>query len=214
MLDLPITYPHCPFTCPQPWYDMYDPDSLPPMRPADLEGKPLFHRLIRQYRQLDKLDDKTFRKLRAVYLGMISYVDHMLGRLLDALDETGLANETAVFFFSDHGEWAGDYGLVEKWHGGLDDCLTHIPMIVRVPGGAPGHVVREPVERCFGTWKDACWRGISIPATWFRSSARRGDFRKTEFPRTPAAYQRSASRSSRTDRFSFRARLHRSLMRE
>ena len=148
MLYLPLVYPHCPFTCPQPWYDLYDPDSLPPMRPADLEGKPLFHRLIRQYRALDKLDDRTFRKLRAVYLGMISYVDHMLGRLLDALEETGLARETAVFFFSDHGEWAGDYGLVEKWPSGLDDCLTRVPMIARIPGGVRGHVVTTPTE-CF-----------------------------------------------------------------
>lgn len=148
MLYLPIGFPHCPFTCPQPWYDMYDPDALPPLRPADLPDKPIFHRLIREYRQLDKLDDAVFRKLRAVYLGTISYVDAMLGRLLDALKETGMADETAVFFFSDHGEWAGDYGLVEKWQSGLDDCLTHVPMIVRAPGCAKDHVVRELVE-CF-----------------------------------------------------------------
>jgi arylsulfatase A-like enzyme len=148
MLYLPIVFPHCPFTCPQPWYDMVDPDSLPPMRPADLAGKPIFHRLIREYRQLDRLDDRTFRKLRAVYLGMISYVDAMLGNLLNALEETRQADDTALFFFSDHGEWAGDYGLVEKWQCGLDDCLTRVPMIVKAPGGVRGHVVAEPVE-CF-----------------------------------------------------------------
>ncbi len=148
MLFLPIVEPHCPFTCPQPWYDMYDPDDLPPTRPAELEGKPVFHRLIREYRRLDELDDGHFRKLRAVYLGMISYVDEMVGRLLRALEETGQADNTAVFFFSDHGEWAGDYGLVEKWHAGLDDCLTRIPMIVRAPGCAAGHVVDTPTE-CF-----------------------------------------------------------------
>jgi choline-sulfatase len=148
MLYLPLSFPHPPFTCPRPWYDMYDPAALPPMRPAGLPNKPCFHRLIREYRRLGELDEGTFRKLRAVYLGMISYVDAMLGRLLEALDETGLARDTAVFCFSDHGEWAGDYGLVEKWHGGLDDCLTRVPMIARVPGGAAGHVVREPTE-CF-----------------------------------------------------------------
>ncbi len=148
MMYLPIIFPHCPFTCPQPWYDMYNPNDLPPMRPADLPNKPAFHRLIRQYRRLDELDTKHFRKLRAVYLGMISYVDTMLGRLLDALEETGHVSDTALFCFSDHGEWAGDYGLVEKWHGGLDDCLTRVPMIVRSPGCSAGHVVREPIE-CF-----------------------------------------------------------------
>lgn len=146
MLFLPFVLPHCAFTCPQPWYDMYDPDSLPPMRPADLPNLPSFHRYIRQYRRLPELDERTLRKLRAVYLGMISYVDTIFGRLLDALDETGLAASTAVFMFSDHGEWAGDYGLVEKWPSGLDDCLTRVPLIVRTPECRAGHVVAEPVE--------------------------------------------------------------------
>ncbi len=150
MLFLPIVQPHCPFSCPQPWYDMYDPDdpALTNRRPAELPDKPAFHALIRQYRRLGELDEAIFRKLRAVYLGQISYVDAMLGRVLDALEETGLDDDTATFFFSDHGEWAGDYGLVEKWQGGLDDCLTRVPMIVRAPGCSEGHVVTSPTE-CF-----------------------------------------------------------------
>ena len=148
MLFLPFLMPHCPFTCPQPWYDMFDPDDLPPLRPADLPGMPAFHRLSRRYRRLEELDEGMLRKIRAVYLGMIAYVDEILGRLLAALDETGLVDSTAVFAFSDHGEWAGDYGLVEKWPSGLDDCLTRVPLIVRAPGVQAGHVVCEPVE-CF-----------------------------------------------------------------
>jgi arylsulfatase A-like enzyme len=148
MLYLPILFPHCPFTCPQPWYDQYDASALTPMRSAELPGKPIFHRLLREYRGLDTLDQAIFEKIRAVYMGMISYVDEMVGRLMTTLEETGLADTTSFFFFSDHGEWAGDYGLIEKWHGGLDDCLTRIPMIVKAPGCTPGHVVDEPVE-CF-----------------------------------------------------------------
>lgn len=148
MLFLAPILPHCPYTVPQPWYDMYDPDDIPPLRPCDLPNKPGFHRLIRTYRRLDELDDEALRKIMAVYLGMISYVDHLFGMLLDALQATGLEDDTAVFFFSDHGDWAGDYGLVEKWSSGLDDCLTRIPMLVRTPGCAAGHVVDTPVE-CF-----------------------------------------------------------------
>jgi choline-sulfatase len=146
MLYLPLKFPHCPFSCPQPWYDMYDPAELPPMRPSELAGKPVFHELIRKTRQLDKLDDATFRKIRAVYMGMVSYVDDMLGKLLTALDEAGQTGETALFFFSDHGDWAGDYGLVEKWPSGLGDCLTHVPAIIRAPGCRQGHVAGEPAE--------------------------------------------------------------------
>jgi len=51
-----------------------------------------------------------------------------------------------VLLCSDHGDYTGDYGLVEKWPSGLEDCLTHVPLIARVPGGARGHVVRELIE--------------------------------------------------------------------
>jgi choline-sulfatase len=47
---------------------------------------------------------------------------------------------------SDHGDYAGDYGLVEKWPSGLETCLTQVPLIARMPGGAAGHVVHEMVE--------------------------------------------------------------------
>ncbi len=148
MLYLPWGLPHPPYTVPQPWYSMYDPDDVPPLRPAGLDAKPSYFEAIRKYRRLDECDEPLLRKVMAVYLGMISYVDHLFGQLMQALDETGLADSTTVFMFSDHGDWGGDYGLVEKWPSALDDCLTHIPMIVRTPGGHAGHVVCEPIE-CF-----------------------------------------------------------------
>ena len=55
MLYLPLSYPHPPYSCPEPWYSSVDPDSLPPLRPHDLEGKPDYHALIRQYRNFDQL---------------------------------------------------------------------------------------------------------------------------------------------------------------
>jgi arylsulfatase A-like enzyme len=152
---LPLSFPHCPYHAPEPYHSMFSPDDVPPLRPADLAGKPDYHRLIRQTRRLDQLDDAFFRTLNAVYQGMISVTDTLLGMLLDALEETGHAEDTAVFLWADHGDWAGDYGLVEKWPSALDDCLTRVPFIARVPGAgnpssgrvmARGHVVREPVE--------------------------------------------------------------------
>jgi choline-sulfatase len=143
---LPISLPHCPYSAPPQWHDAVDPDDLPPLRPADLPGKPDFHTLIRRLRRLDEVDERHLRKIQAVYLGMIGFVDEMLGRLLETLEATGLAENTVVMVFSDHGDWAGDYGLVEKWPSALDDTLTRVPLLIRAPGGARGHVVREPVE--------------------------------------------------------------------
>jgi len=145
-LYLPIGLPHCPYAAPQPWHDLIDPDALPPLRSCESSEMPDFHRLIRRYRRLDELDGAIFRKINAVYLGMISLVDHMLGQLLTALEQTGHDQDTTVIVFSDHGDWAGDYGLVEKWPSGLDDCLTRVPLIIRCPGNRAAHVVREPIE--------------------------------------------------------------------
>ena len=145
-LYLPITSPHCPYSAPQPWHDLINPDDLPPLRPTNLPNRPDFHRLIRETRRLDQLDEAVLRKIQAVYLGMAGYVDWLLGRLLEALDASGLAEETAVFVFSDHGDWAGDYGLVEKWPSAAEDVITRVPLIARIPGGATGHAVAEPVE--------------------------------------------------------------------
>ena len=145
---LPLSFPHCPYHAPQPYHSMVDPGSLPPLRPADLPHKPEHYRLIRETRRLHRLDEAFFRHLQAVYLGMTAVTDALLGMLLDALDETGHGQDTAVFFFSDHGDWAGDYGLVEKWPSALDGVLTRVPFVARVPGSemARGHVVQEPVE--------------------------------------------------------------------
>ena len=61
-------------------------------------------------------------------------------------DRTGRWRDTAVLVCSDHGDYAGDYGLIEKWPAGLEDCLTHVPLIVRAPGGMEGNVARELIE--------------------------------------------------------------------
>lgn len=144
-LYLPTSFPHPPYAAPQPYHDMYDPDELPELRPA-VGGKPQFYEQIREYRRLGEHSEKLLKKIQAVYLGMISHVDYWFGELLKALEESGLADSTTVIVASDHGDWAGDYGLVEKWPSGLDDALTRVPLIIRSPGFKEGHVVREPVE--------------------------------------------------------------------
>merc|ERR1719326_570287 len=74
------------------------------------------------------------QQVRASYLSGVSYSDHLFGELMKELDSTALAENTAVFVWSDHGDYAGDYGLVEKWPSGMEDVLTRVPLIARVPG--------------------------------------------------------------------------------
>jgi arylsulfatase A-like enzyme len=146
VIFLPLILPHPPYSAPPEWHDRIDPDELPALRPGELPNRPDFHALIRQYRRLDEVDEDHMRKIQAVYLGMTEFMDHILGVMLDALQETGRDADTTLLFFADHGDYAGDYGLVEKWPSGLEDVLTRVPLIVRTPGGAQGHVAEEPVE--------------------------------------------------------------------
>ena len=146
-LFLPLSSPHPPYTAPKDFHAMYDPASLRALRPPALPKRPDFHEGIRRAFNISSLSDSTFRKIHATYLGMVSYTDWLLGEMLDAMDRTGRSKDTAIFLFTDHGDYAGDYGLVEKWPSGLEDPLTHIPLIARIPGGAAGHVVNEMNEQ-------------------------------------------------------------------
>ena len=143
---LPLIYPHPPYSAPGPFQDRYAPPTLPPLRPADTARLPRFHKALRGKMRLDQLNDDHFRQVQAVYLGMVSYADWVLGELMEVVEKTNHAADTALFYFSDHGDYAGDYGLVEKWPNAMPDVLTRIPLIARVPGCPQGHVVNELVE--------------------------------------------------------------------
>ncbi|MEM1058671.1 MAG: sulfatase-like hydrolase/transferase [Verrucomicrobiota bacterium] len=146
VLYLPLEMPHSPFTAPEPFYSMYDPADVPPLRPYDLPGKPRRLAKLREAFELDRVPDDMLRKIMAVYLGMVSYTDLLLGRLLDALESLGLMDNTVVVALSDHGEYGGDFGLVTKTGTSMEDTHTRVPFIWRGPGIAAGHRVSTPVE--------------------------------------------------------------------
>jgi len=143
---LPLFQPHPPYRAPAGFDSLYTPQDLPPLVPADLPKKPAFHAAIRAAYGLTGISDAELRKVRATYYGQVSYSDWLLGELLEALERTGRAADTALVVSSDHGDYAGDYGLIEKWPSGLESCLTRVPLIARIPGGTAGTVCREMVE--------------------------------------------------------------------
>ncbi|MCH7945343.1 MAG: sulfatase-like hydrolase/transferase, partial [Armatimonadetes bacterium] len=85
---------------------MYAREEIPELRPPDLPDKPSFFPAIRRTRRLNELDDSHFREIQALYLGMISYNDWLLGEVLSCLAANGYEGNTTILFFSDHGDWA------------------------------------------------------------------------------------------------------------
>lgn len=144
-LFIPINNPHPPYSAPNDFQDLYTRAAIDVVSPIR-RGKPNYHQGIRDYYGLEGLPESTFRQVRTVYYGQVSYADWLLGEVMEALDRSGRSADTALMTFSDHGDYAGDYGLVEKWPSGLEDTLTHVPLIIRMPGGVAGHRVRAMNE--------------------------------------------------------------------
>jgi arylsulfatase A-like enzyme len=142
---LPLISPHPPYAAPQGFHNMYHPADITGLSPIDLPGKPEFYRASRKAYGLDAVPEDTFREIRALYYGKVSYSDWLLGEILEAVERTNHHRDTAVLLLSDHGDYAGDYGLVEKWPSGLEDVLTHIPLIIHVPGQNGNITTQDPV---------------------------------------------------------------------
>ena len=111
--------PHGPFCPPAPYSDMYDPADMPLPVPADddFEIKPPHYRwsVDRKHSWYGgspsgSQDEDNQRQVRALYYGMITFIDDMIGRVLQALERHGLASNTHVIFTSDHGEMIDDHG--------------------------------------------------------------------------------------------------------
>ena len=126
--------PHPPYAIHEPWYSLYDPASLRPFPYALPENAPLALRAQRQWRLGEDVPEEDLREMQAVYYGMISFIDEQVGTIMAALDRAGLRDNTLVLFLSDHGDYAGQYGICEKWDGSLQDCLLHVPALVAGPG--------------------------------------------------------------------------------
>eukprot|EP00117_Sycon_ciliatum_P029466 scpid56464/ scgid23458/ Uncharacterized sulfatase yidJ len=150
LIFLPGIGAHPSYGAPKDYFDMYSADQvakLAPLRPPHVANKPKYHDGIIKYRNLESLNQTFFNKINAIYLGQVSYVDWILGQLVKGIDALpDIAKNTAIFVTSDHGDFSGDYHLVEKWPGGMDDILTRVPLIGRIPGGVKGHVVEAPVN--------------------------------------------------------------------
>ena len=155
--------PHQPFDCPVPWSKLHDPKDMPlpktrtedvSSRPwwykASLEGAPdladaEFRKLRTKVSRMPDQSDPQLAEMTANYYGMISLIDHNVGRILDTLDELGLRENTLVVFTTDHGEMLGNHGLYLKGPWPLEDLLR-VNLIASGPDVAHGRVVTDPVS--------------------------------------------------------------------
>ena len=131
-LFLPLIWPHCPFEVEEPYFSMYDRSLMP--EPTWVSSKtgpePEYMRQIRDEYGITGTTKETWAEIAATYYGMITRLDDQFGRIMSRVEEFGYWDNTVTMFFTDHGEYLGDHGLIEKWPSGVSDCLVKEPLII------------------------------------------------------------------------------------
>jgi len=144
--------PHPPYLVPEPWASMYDPSEMEPgeLLPDEHEANPPHFGLAQEEKpdysawketqwgnhgfQSHRHTREAFQKDMAVYYGMTSFMDQQIGRILQKLDDLGLADNTLVVFSTDHGHFLGQHGLIAKGAFHYED-LIRVPFLARWPKG-------------------------------------------------------------------------------
>jgi choline-sulfatase len=147
LLFVGFVAPHFPLTVPQHILDLYPPERMPLPRLQPKHGHARHPWLEAQHRMHpvdDALDDDDRRLATACYLGLCTWVDTQVGRVIAALQRTGLAETTRVIYTSDHGDNIGARGMWGKsTH--YEDAVG-VPMILAGPDVARGQVCHTPVS--------------------------------------------------------------------
>lgn len=156
--------PHPSYLVPEPWATMYDPRDMEPGRLVDGEHD----RNPEHFRKTQEHDENYWKRMCegegavhgghshlrnpeelkkdiACYYGMVSFMDEHIGRILNALDQFRVADNTLVVFTTDHGHFLGQHGLTAKAIHHYED-LIRIPFIVRWPGKAPAGQVSQALQ--------------------------------------------------------------------
>jgi arylsulfatase A-like enzyme len=130
--------PHAPFHFPREWLGRYRPRqfSVPPISERDREEQPKVFRT---------LTNDDFQGIQAAYYSSLAFMDFQVGRLIQALEDSGLGSDTLVVFLSDNGYLLGQHGRVEK------NCFyepaVRVPLIMRWPVHLPqGKHIHDMVE--------------------------------------------------------------------
>ncbi len=139
--------PHCPWVAPKKWFDMYkvEDEVLPPIADDWKSTVPAAVYDTGVNWPYHGVTAEQARECRRAYHATISYVDSQIGRVVDALDRLGLADNTIIVFISDHGYHLGEHGLWMK-----QTCFeeaARVPMIIVAPkAAANGKASKRTIE--------------------------------------------------------------------
>jgi uncharacterized sulfatase len=155
--------PHTPFIAPKKYFDLYPIESIT-LPKRDAESDKALPDIARNIRPDDYgVPEKDLKDCVRAYYASVSFVDAQLGRLLDAVERLGLADDTLIVFWSDHGFLLGEHGQWQKQL--LFDPSPRTPLIVYDPNAeGNGTMCERPVELLDVYPTVAAWAGLKAPA--------------------------------------------------
>ncbi|MGL3807100.1 sulfatase family protein [Paeniglutamicibacter sp. R2-26] len=144
--------PHHPFAPPEDYAGLYDPESVELPRGFDQghgDSPEHIRRMVAERGTPNSdatmtfaVSEDQYRRAAAAQYGLIELMDAQVGRILQAVQDSGRAQDTIVVFTSDHGDMFGDHGLMLK-HFVHYESVTRVPLVIRIPGAAGGEQRRS-----------------------------------------------------------------------
>lgn len=152
-----IADPHTPYQVSEPYASRYPAAglALPPHEPSGYPGKPERFRLFAELMGAADVSDDHLKTVLSIYYAMIALIDDVVGRLLEALDETGQRENTIVLFTADHGDYMTEHRLVRKG-ASMADALTRIPLLLSYPAAVRGGRVSESLVSLLDVFPTLC----------------------------------------------------------
>jgi arylsulfatase A-like enzyme len=200
--------PHALWVAPEPYYSLVDREKI--RVPDNLDRAPDWMAEQTGKKLGTLMGPEGIREYIGVYHGQVKMIDDYVGRILDTLDELGLADNTLVIFTSDHGDMLGEHGVIGKSVGGFYEGILRIPMLMRLPGRIPeGAVVGEPVSQVDLMPTILDYVGLDCPGNLHGRSLRPLLEGRAEKWRDHSLCQRPDMRMIRTERFKYVFRANR-----
>jgi iduronate 2-sulfatase len=140
--------PHTPYVAPRdPYFEYYPESEMPVVQHVEEDQADIPPPGLGSYkREQDKLTDDLRRQCVQAYYASISFMDAQVGRVVDALDRLGLADNTIIVFTSDHGYHMGEHGLWQKMS--LFEESSRVPLLIVAPGvTTAAGVAKTPVSQ-------------------------------------------------------------------
>jgi arylsulfatase A-like enzyme len=142
--------PHAPWYTPQEWFDLHPVTQLtmPPYRENDLDDVSQISRDLHDMPMMPTtewaIETNEWPNIVQAYLASVSFVDHYVGEVLNALDSSPYAGNTIVILWSDHGYHIGEKNRFAKHS--LWEESTRVPLMIRAPGGEAGRTEDSAVS--------------------------------------------------------------------